>query len=137
MKSAERVMNTIPIIFNQRAINRTVIGGTEKAEVVKRMFQNITKDFDENQNSNEEVELNKSGIKETIKKDEYLSSLNIVDRFFPSSKRCSRCRNIKLNLSLTERIYKCEECGLIIDRDINAAINIRHIAFEKQNLIGC
>ena len=60
------------------------------------------------------------------KKDEYLSSLNIVDRFFPSSKRCSRCGDIKVNLSLTERIYKCEECGLIIDRDINAAINLKN-----------
>lgn len=47
-----------------------------------------------------------------------------VDRFFPSSKRCSRCGRIKESLALSDRIYRCE-CGNIIDRDVNAAINIR------------
>ena len=60
------------------------------------------------------------------KVEEYHSSLNIVDRFFPSSKRCSRCGNIKHSLTLSERIYKCEECGLVLDRDINAAINLKN-----------
>jgi len=47
-----------------------------------------------------------------------------VDRFFPSSKMCSCCGTVKSELSLSERIYKCG-CGLEIDRDLNAAINIR------------
>jgi len=47
-----------------------------------------------------------------------------VDRFYPSSKRCSRCGRIKEDLQLSDRIYRCE-CGSIIDRDVNAAINIR------------
>ena len=47
-----------------------------------------------------------------------------VDRFFPSSKRCSSCGRIKESLALSDRIYRCE-CGNIIDRDENAAINIR------------
>lgn len=47
-----------------------------------------------------------------------------VDRFYPSSKRCSRCGRIKEDLTLSDRIYRCE-CGSIIDRDVNAAINIR------------
>lgn len=47
-----------------------------------------------------------------------------VDRFYPSSKTCSRCENIKRNLKLSDRTYHCAECGLIIDRDFNAAINL-------------
>jgi len=46
-------------------------------------------------------------------------------RFFPSSKICSNCGNLKKNLKLSERTYKCEECGLVIDRDLNAAINLK------------
>jgi putative transposase len=48
------------------------------------------------------------------------------DRFFPSSKKCSSCCIIKETLSLSERVFKCE-CGLIIDRDLNAAINLDSI----------
>ena len=47
-----------------------------------------------------------------------------VGRFFPSSKKCSGCGHEKEELSLSEREYVCEECGLVIDRDTNAAINI-------------
>lgn len=51
--------------------------------------------------------------------------LRQVNRFYPFSKLCSRCGNKKINLKLHERIYKCTNCGLIIDRDLNAAINLR------------
>jgi len=54
----------------------------------------------------------------------YGSEVVVVDRFFPSSKRCSRCGHIKTELSLSERTYICEECGLVIDRDQNAANNL-------------
>lgn len=47
-----------------------------------------------------------------------------IDRFYPSSKRCSKCGAVKESLSLSERIYTCD-CGNHIDRDVNAAINIR------------
>ena len=47
-----------------------------------------------------------------------------VDRFYPSSKKCSYCGEIKTNLKLKERIYECIHCGLIIDRDKNASINL-------------
>jgi putative transposase len=47
-----------------------------------------------------------------------------VDRWFPSSKLCSNCGQIKKELLLSERIYKCD-CGLEIDRDLNAAKNIK------------
>lgn len=48
----------------------------------------------------------------------------LADRFYPSSKTCSCCGNYKKDLKLKDRIYICDECGLIIDRDINAAINL-------------
>ena len=48
----------------------------------------------------------------------------IADRFFPSSKLCSCCGNIKKDLKLSDRIYKCE-CGNIIDRDYQAALNLK------------
>ena len=48
----------------------------------------------------------------------------IADRFFPSSKLCSCCGSIKKDLKLSDRIYRCE-CGNIIDRDFQAALNLR------------
>ena len=47
-----------------------------------------------------------------------------VDRFYPSSKTCSCCGNIKKDLKLSDRTYICDKCGLIIDRDLNASINL-------------
>ena len=50
-----------------------------------------------------------------------------ADRFFPSSKKCSKCGKIKKELKLSERVYRCS-CGNEMDRDRNAAINIREEA---------
>lgn len=51
--------------------------------------------------------------------------LRLVDRFYASSKKCSLCGHVKRDLKLSDRIYECSECGLVIDRDLNAAINLR------------
>jgi len=51
--------------------------------------------------------------------------LIIADRFYLSSKTCSECGHIKKDLKLKDRTYICPECGLVIDRDLNAAINLR------------
>ena len=48
----------------------------------------------------------------------------IVDRFYPSSKLCHKCGNVKKDLKLSDRTYKCGCCGNVIDRDINASINL-------------
>ena len=48
-----------------------------------------------------------------------------VDRFYPSSKKCSCCGNIKKDLKLNDRIYKCDICNLVIDRDYNASLNLK------------
>ena len=50
--------------------------------------------------------------------------LRVVDRWFPSSKTCHCCKNIKKDLKLSDRIFKCD-CGYIEDRDFNAALNLR------------
>ena len=50
--------------------------------------------------------------------------LRVIDRWYPSSKTCSACGAVKAKLSLSERVYRCDACGLSIDRDLNAAVNI-------------
>ena len=47
-----------------------------------------------------------------------------VPRFFPSSKMCCKCGSLKKDLKLSDRIYHCDCCGSVIDRDLNAAINL-------------
>ena len=53
------------------------------------------------------------------------SCLVRIDRMYPSSKTCSVCGAVKPDLKLSDRIYICPECGCVIDRDYNAAVNIR------------
>ena len=50
--------------------------------------------------------------------------LRLADRFYASSKTCSICGHVKRGLKLSERVYECPECGAVIDRDYNAAINL-------------
>lgn len=52
----------------------------------------------------------------------------IADRYYPSSKTCIICGNVKKDLKLSERIYHCEGCGNEIDRDLQAAINLKRYA---------
>ena len=57
--------------------------------------------------------------------------LRLVDTFYPSSKTCSCCGSIKKDLKLNDRIYKCYNCGLEIDRDYNASINLEKAKIYK------
>ena len=57
--------------------------------------------------------------------------LRLVDTFYPSSKTCSCCGNIKKDLKLNDRIYKCGNCDLEIDRDYNASINLEKAQVYK------
>ena len=61
--------------------------------------------------------------------------VGIVSWNYPSSKKCSRCGSIKRNLKLSDRVYKCTNCNLVIDRDYNASINIRDCKDYK--LVTC
>ena len=51
--------------------------------------------------------------------------LRIVDTWYPSSKMCHRCGNLKRDLKLSDRMFCCPHCGAVIDRDLNAALNLR------------
>ncbi|MFE7719025.1 zinc ribbon domain-containing protein [Nocardia rhizosphaerihabitans] len=55
------------------------------------------------------------------------STLVEADRFFPSSKTCSAWGGRKPNLTLAERTYRCDGCGVVIDRDHNAAVNLARL----------
>ncbi len=65
--------------------------------------------------------------------------LIVADRWFPSSKTCSGCGHVKTKLALSERIYRCGSCGLILERDVNAARNLLKLAAsgaERVNACG-
>ena len=64
---------------------------------------------------------------------EYETEVIEIDRWFPSSKLCSHCGVLNEKLTLKDRTYKCE-CGLTIDRDINAAINILKVGLKTLSL---
>lgn len=64
----------------------------------------------------------------------YGSTLVEADRYFPSSKLCSACGRRKPNLALAERIYECAYCGVALDRDHNAAINLARLG--EAHLLG-
>ena len=56
----------------------------------------------------------------------YGCKILLADRFFPSTKRCSQCGTLK-TMDLNEREYHCECCGLFLDRDLNAALNLKQL----------
>jgi putative transposase len=70
-----------------------------------------------------------------LKADKYGKNIVELGRYDPSSKLCSKCGNLKKDLKLSYRIYHCIVCGLIIDRDLNAAINILRIGMIKVGLV--
>ena len=64
------------------------------------------------------------------------SGLVVADRWYPSSKTCSACGAVKTKLPLAERTYSCEQCGLVIDRDYNASINLAALAARTGTASG-
>jgi putative transposase len=79
----------------------------------------------------------------TYKTTWYGSQLIVADPFYPSSKTCSACGRVKAKLTLAERTFTCQPCGLRLDRDLNAARNlaqlVEHVAqsgWETQNARG-
>ena len=60
----------------------------------------------------------------------YGSSVILADRWEPSSKRCSACGWIDADLTLADRTFHCGQCGLVLDRDLNAAINLEQTGRE-------
>ena len=66
----------------------------------------------------------------------YGKNVLFIGRFEPSSKLCHKCGYINRDLKLRDREWTCPVCGEKLDRDVNAAMNIKEIAFDKQNLVG-
>ena len=58
----------------------------------------------------------------------------VADWWFPSSKTCSECGEVKSKLSLSEREYMCHRCGIVVDRDLNAATNLAKLAVPKSGV---
>ena len=69
-------------------------------------------------------------VKLKAKCDENGIELRVVDRFYPSSKKCHCCESIKNDLKLSDRIYRCS-CGYTEDRDFNASLNLRDAIIYK------
>jgi putative transposase len=69
----------------------------------------------------------------------YGSRVILADQWEPSSKRCSGCGWIAADLTLSDRVFRCAHCGLELDRDLNAALNLAHLAgssSDSQNACG-
>jgi putative transposase len=66
----------------------------------------------------------------------YGNTLIIADRWFPSSKTCSRCGTVKETLLLSERVFECENCGQVINRDLDAAINLENYGLNKLRVVS-
>src|SRR6266704_4233942 len=62
--------------------------------------------------------------------------LVVIDRFCPSSKTCSACGHVKPELSLRERTFVCDCCGLVLDRDLNAALNLKNVAVSSTDTLN-
>ena len=68
----------------------------------------------------------------------YGSKLITVDRFYPSSKTCSRCGHIHKDLKLSDNVFVCPICNFTIDRDLNASVNLERFAVSStENLNAC
>lgn len=68
-----------------------------------------------------------AALGEIIRQLEYKMRVVKAPRFYPSTKTCSSCGNVKVSMSLSDRVYHCEACGLEIDRDLNAARNLQNM----------
>jgi putative transposase len=82
------------------------------------------------------------GMAELRRQIEYKASwsgvhVHIADRWYPSSKTCSACGAVKAKLRLSERVYRCEACGLVLDRDLNAARNLAALVQRETSSPSC
>jgi putative transposase len=86
-------------------------------------------------NHNLALDISDAGFAEFRRQLEYKTAwageeLLVADRFFPSSKLCHHCGCINDDLTLSDRIWRCD-CGAVLDRDLNAAINLRNLAVRR------
>jgi putative transposase len=72
----------------------------------------------------------------SYKADWYGATLVVADRWYPSSKTCPGCGERKPSLQLAERTYACDNCDLVIDRDVNAAVNLARLGDQHSRPAG-
>ncbi len=81
------------------------------------------------------------GMGELRRQIQYKAGWNVqvvtVDRWYPSSKTCSNCGEVKTELTLADRLFVCDKCGFEIDRDLNAAINLARYAASEAGASAC
>src|SRR6267143_377054 len=58
------------------------------------------------------------------------TTVHLADRWYPSSRTCSACGVVKTTLRLSERTFRCDQCPLVLDRDLNAARNLAQLVDE-------
>jgi len=63
--------------------------------------------------------------------------VHVADRWYPSSKTCSACSAVKTKLRLSERVFRCDACGLVLDRDLNAARNLAALVHRETSSPSC
>ena len=156
------ILNKIPFIQNivnrKHKFSNNYWKATNKLRKVHRIAVNIRKDM-QNKISTflskkyDYIIIEDLSIKEIVYKlgrgknayntsfDSFVKLLNYksknkvikIDKWFPSSKKCSCCGRKKKHLKLSQRIYRCNFCNNVIDRDLNAAINIRN---EGMRILG-
>ena len=63
--------------------------------------------------------------------------VHIADRWYPSSKTCSSCGVVKAKLRLSERVFSCQACGMVADRDLNAAHNLAALVEHETSSPSC
>lgn len=122
----------------------------QRVDFLHKLSSSITKNYDvigiediNMRNMSQSLRLGKSTMdnsfgmfREMLEYKQLRQPFHIVVRasmFFASSKTCSRCGYVKKDLQLSDRVYQCPSCGLTIDRDWNAAINLRNEALRQIN----
>ena len=111
-------------------LSTTLAGGFETvvledlrvADMVKKLKKNSTKALRRSILDAGYYELRRQV---TYKADDRGHRVVVVNKYFPSSKKCSHCGETKAKLALSERVFECYNCGISLDRDVNAARNIR------------
>jgi len=112
-KTSRKIANLYDVVcvegLNMKAMSQTMHFGKSVHDNGWGMFTNMLK-----------YKLEESG-----------KQLIVADKFFPSTKQCSSCKNKKESMLLSERVYECDHCKFSIDRDLNAALNLRQYAIES------
>lgn len=130
-KAVARVASVLRRVANIRrnAIHQLTSSITKSASIIVIEDLNVSGMFKNHKlaRSLSDASLSKVHRQLEYKSKWYGVELLKADRFYSSSKLCSQCGKKKESLSLSERMYQCE-CGLVMDRDLNAAINLKSLA---------